>query len=518
LLIWLPGSPQAKRLESGDSWWAVVRSIEHRPAALSPRCQRGECLMRRARLVLIAALIPIVASLVPGAALAQGPFADPAFADTWTRTDAPVSNGQTSRTYYWGPCTSTPGGQPEQLIGAPGNQRLVQYLDKSRMEINNPQGDRDSPWFVTNGLLANELITGRIQTGYATFETRAPSDQSVTGDPGDRLAPTYRALGRVLPLPPRPAGGVITETLDHDGNIGVNPGLSQYNVTSADLLDVTNHRLASVFRDFLLSRGPVILGGQLVTAPLADPTFFVTGYPTSEAYWTRAAIGGVIKDVLVQVFERRVLTYVPSNQPNFQVEMGNIGLHYRAWRYGASLNYFGALVGNTWTYANSGSGLDTTYQVVDLDAAFKPGQTLLRVTSTNLANPANATTEYWQELNGQLLFHGLRLASGETVKYDPPYVVYRYCMDVGQEWSTTTQRSEPLSGRTNTVTYSFKVEGAELVQTPAGAYPTFRIQRTDNDTANGALEQLTIWFSPYIGLVKRQILDFDFTLKQAALR
>ena len=117
-----------------------------------------------------------------------------------------------------------------------------------------------------------------------------------------------------------------------------------------------------------------------------------------------------------------------------------------------------------------------------------------------------------------MLFHGLRLASGETVKYDPPYVVYRYCMDVGQEWSTTTQRSEPPSGHTNTVTYNFKVEGAELVQTPGGAYPTFRIQRTDNDTANGTLEQMTIWFSPYIGLVKRQLLNFDFTLKQAALR
>ncbi|MGN6360889.1 MAG: hypothetical protein ACTHNK_10930, partial [Thermomicrobiales bacterium] len=203
---------------------------------------------------------------------------------------------------------------------------------------------------------------------------------------------------------------------------------------------------------------------------------------------------------------------------DFQVEMGNIGLHYRAWRYGASLNYFGALVGNSWTYANSGSGLDTTYQVADLDATFKPGQTLLRVTSTNAASPANATTEYWQELNGQLLFHGLRLARGETVKYDPPYVLYRYCLDVGQQWSTTTQRSETPSGHTSTVTYSFKVEGAELVQTPSGAYPAYRIQRTDNDTATGELEQMTIWFSPYIGLVKRQLLDFNVTLKQATLR
>jgi hypothetical protein len=36
--------------------------------------------------------------------------------------------------------------------------------------------------------------------------------------------------------------------------------------------------------------------------------------------------------VLVQVFERRVLTFTPSNPVAFQVEMGNVGQHYREWR------------------------------------------------------------------------------------------------------------------------------------------------------------------------------------------
>ena len=66
--------------------------------------------MRRARpLSLLVALVVALGALPPGV-LAQGPFADVAFTRTWTRTDAPVSNGQASRTYYWGPCTSTPGG------------------------------------------------------------------------------------------------------------------------------------------------------------------------------------------------------------------------------------------------------------------------------------------------------------------------------------------------------------------------------------------------------------------------
>ena len=39
------------------------------------------------------------------------------------------------------------------------------------------------------------------------------------------------------------------------------------------------------------------------------------------------------KDVLVQAFERRVLTFTPTNSPAFQVEMGNVGQHYYRWRY-----------------------------------------------------------------------------------------------------------------------------------------------------------------------------------------
>lgn len=470
----------------------------------------------RSRLAVGCVFGSLILSLVSPAALAQGPFADPAFAETWSRTDAPVSNGQVSRTYYWGPCTSTPGGLSEPLNGAPGNQRTVQYFDKSRMEINEPNGDRTSPWFVTNGLLATELITGRRQIGYTLFETLPASDQAVAGDPGDTLAPSYRALGRVMATPPRALGAVITETIDGSGNTGNNPGLASYGVVSSDLIPETNHRLASVFRDFLLSQGPVIEGGQLIDAPLSNPTFFVTGYPTSEAYWARAAIGGVVKDVLIQSFERRVLTYVPSNSPEFRVEMGNIGLHYRAWRYKTSLNYFAALVGNSLTYTNSGSGLDGIVRYADLDGAFKPGQTLLRVETTIVGSATPRFTEFVQERDGQLLYHGYRVPGGETVKYEPPYVLFRTCMDVGQEWSTEVGR---LNGGTpQMVTYRFRVEAAETVVTPGGAFQAFRIHQEDTDTTDGSVKEATIWFSPYIGVVKRQILEFTGEVKAMDLR
>jgi hypothetical protein len=39
-------------------------------------------------------------------------------------------------------------------------------------------------------------------------------------------------------------------------------------------------------------------------------------------------------DELVQCFQPRCLTYTPDNAPGWQVEAGNVGLHYYQWRYG----------------------------------------------------------------------------------------------------------------------------------------------------------------------------------------
>jgi hypothetical protein len=52
------------------------------------------------------------------------------------------------------------------------------------------------------------------------------------------------------------------------------------------------------------------------------------------AFWVKTKVGGKEMPVLFQVFERRVLTYNPTNQPAFRVEMGNVGQHYQLWRYG----------------------------------------------------------------------------------------------------------------------------------------------------------------------------------------
>jgi len=45
----------------------------------------------------------------------------------------------------------------------------------------------------------------------------------------------------------------------------------------------------------------------------------------SDAYWMQVNIGGVPRWTLVPAFERRILTFTPSNPARYQVEMGNVG-------------------------------------------------------------------------------------------------------------------------------------------------------------------------------------------------
>ena len=131
--------------------------------------------------------LPIIVALIlaaapsPAAAIAPG---DDAFERTWQRTDLPVATQAVSRTWMWGPGAFT-GPMIEWMTDNPGNGRLVQYFDKSRMEITDPNADPDSIWYVTNGLLARELVTGQLQLGLNDFEGRQPAPINLAGD-GDR--------------------------------------------------------------------------------------------------------------------------------------------------------------------------------------------------------------------------------------------------------------------------------------------------------------------------------------------
>jgi hypothetical protein len=87
-----------------------------------------------------------------------------------------------------------------------------------------------------------------------------------------------------------------------------------------------------VFWNFLNSSGLVYQNSQFVTDALMN-WVYVMGYPITEPYWTNIRVGGIERQVLVQAYQRRVLTYSPNNPEGWKVEMGNVGRHYHSWRY-----------------------------------------------------------------------------------------------------------------------------------------------------------------------------------------
>jgi hypothetical protein len=303
--------------------------------------------MDKERYVMTPKLRKILASLISAFALAAllvapaGAIieAEEAFRNTRARADQPVAEGIVDRTWMWGP-------QPiSGLIGEayrehPVGERPVMYWDKSRMEINDPNADRASPWYVTNGLLARELMTGMMQFGHTHFIQYDPAQVHVAGDP-DEAAPTYATFGALMDhggigsVPPGP----ITMTVDRDGNIGTEDALAQYDVTRVEYRAETDHFVASVFWDFMTAEGVIWTGtafevGEYATDALFRDPFYAVGLPLTEAFWTYVSVNGDMQWVLVQAFERRVMTYTPWNPEGWQVEAGNVGQHYYIWRYG----------------------------------------------------------------------------------------------------------------------------------------------------------------------------------------
>ena len=258
---------------------------------------------------------------------------NPAFSRVWDRQDLAIALHLTGRSWTWGPAPISEVLREQFAEGVEG-KRTVQYFDKSRMEINDPTADQNASWYVTNGLLPIELMTGRQQNGLNLFEFRGPAKITAIGDP-DQI-PTYADL---LPLYQSP-GAVNPGDLGKPATGFLNPGgaitgFNDYANDPATLLvrGENNHGVAKVFIDYMSQEGLVSEGGNFKNGKVYDP-LFVFGLPVTGAYWVKAKVGGVERPILFQVFERRVLTYNPANDPAFRVEMGNVGQHYFQWRYG----------------------------------------------------------------------------------------------------------------------------------------------------------------------------------------
>lgn len=299
-----------------------------------------------ARTVLTFALLVTLFAVVPpqvGAAPPSPPSTQQTIFEHWMAWwDYPVSTGVATRTWVWGAW-----GEPS--IGVTTERyddraRVVGYYDKGRMEITRMDGIKrpgDDLWYVTSGLLATEMISGRVQVGDEAFEQRVPAQVPVAGDPDSAITPTYAALGDVLEHAQLSNGQTVLQTLTVTGQTGHDPALGDFGVTAIDTGSPTAHSVASVFWEYMHQSGPVAwfdfaennAQWHYDTDRISPNPFYLTGYPITEPYWMRAIVGGNERVVLLQCFERRCLTYTPDNAAEWRVEMGNIGLHYHHWRY-----------------------------------------------------------------------------------------------------------------------------------------------------------------------------------------
>ncbi len=238
---------------------------------------------------------------------AASAFANPAFEAQWKQGEALAPN-------FWGPLANAKEGQQEPYKEAPSGSRLVQYFDKGRMELTSGT--------VTNGLLATELTTGQVQIGDSAFQPMPSPAIPIAGDP-DNPGPTYAQLnGKDKALfdgAPRQTGNFPWVAVSPSGDLSASAVVASGPTVFALFDDRTRHNVPKAFAEYRERVGMLTIG-----LAIAEP-FFAT-----------VKVAGEQKRVLVQVFERRVLTYTDSNPVAFRVEMGNIGQHYARWRYGGA--------------------------------------------------------------------------------------------------------------------------------------------------------------------------------------
>ena len=256
------------------------------------------------------------------------PSAAVAFQRAWERTDSPTVRGV--RPYLWGPQALLPI-VSEPLAGVTGPRSVV-YWDKGRMEINDAKAPYDA-YYVSNGRLVAEMVTGRLQIGLKPdqFADRGPA-QLPFGDLDDTTGPTFASFGGRLNDPPLAVGAPVAQMIDRAGALSATDAGG---VTCGVVVAATKHCIAAPFIAYLDQSGPLLNASRVTTGKVFDPPYYLTGLPIAEPYWITVQAGGKPTRVLIQLFERRTLTYNPANPADARVEMGNVGLEYYHWRYDA---------------------------------------------------------------------------------------------------------------------------------------------------------------------------------------
>ena len=248
---------------------------------------------------------------------------DPAIDSTWRATDGVNLGGAVQRPWSWGPA---PLAMTVDHVPGVGERRSV-WFDKGRIDINDPTGDRSSIWYATGAPLVTELLAGAIRINEQTWVDRDDALMPIAGDMAQPSPVTYATLGALATLPTAATAGVgpseqaigsrVTTLLQPSGTLLLD-GVSQATVTVGAYDTVAGHNVAQPFVNWMATLGEAAL-----------PT---VGHALTEPYWIDTVIGGEHRRILVQAFERRVLSFDPAQPLPWQVESANSGVHYRLWR------------------------------------------------------------------------------------------------------------------------------------------------------------------------------------------
>jgi hypothetical protein len=243
------------------------------------------------------------------------------------------TNRNAAGTWVWGPTRWAE--QYEPYHEAPNGARYVVYYDKTRMEVTQPDGDSSSQWYITNGLLVQEMVSGFAQFSDNSRANTCPSwvhnnqpcsaMQKVVGDPEQNPAPSYSHFADYLGASRSRVGQRVSQAMvfapdNYHYQIVEQAERATPETTIAYFDSTTEHNIPRVLFDYMQQQ--------------PQDWLYMFGHPITEPYWTQASVGGQTKWVLVQLFERRSLSYTPDNPAEWRVEMGNVGQHYYAWRYG----------------------------------------------------------------------------------------------------------------------------------------------------------------------------------------
>ncbi|MFZ4383902.1 MAG: hypothetical protein ACOYOM_03035, partial [Chloroflexota bacterium] len=174
---------------------------------------------------------------------------------------------------------------------------FAQYFEKGRLE-DQTGISQDPNWQFQYGLLVDELQTLRLSLPIGG-ETSTLNYQAVND---------LAREDRRIPPPTGFLGGTMTNS---DGSVFV--------PYSQALQPAPGHSVSPVFWPYI-NRSDIFPGGWLHDI----------GLPMTEAVPAVVTKGPFAnRNILVQVFQRTILTYDPLNGAEFQVERANVGSDYR---------------------------------------------------------------------------------------------------------------------------------------------------------------------------------------------